>query len=185
MTVNQNVIEAARIVEGKESDLAQSLETQFKAIAMKLFPELDWSSNPLEFKVADGKHVNACIYSYEKPPVIVIERGLLDFIENEDELAFVIGHEMGHERIRSTLGYGLGDRVTKTEEASADIISTLRSAKAGYSYHAGINLFKRIANEIKGSSKKDVLGAAYNSALDPHPNDGNRIVAMELSLIHI
>ena len=179
--VDQNVIEAARIVEGRENELAASLERKFEEIARKLFPELDWDRTPLQFRISDGEHVNASIFSFEKPPVVVIDRGLLEFIESEDELAFVIGHEMGHDQIRSKLGYTTGDSFTKTEEASADVISVLRCVKAGYNYHAGIDFFTRVDQKIKAASKETVLGKAQ-AVFDPHPMTGNRLVAMELAL---
>ncbi len=181
-TVDLNVIEDARIVEGHKNALAARLEQQFETIARKLFPELNWADSPVLFRVSDGPAVNARIYNHEKPPVLVIDRGLLEFIETEDELAFVIGHEMGHKQIREKLNYTVIDFATKGEEAGADIISVLRGVQAGYNYRAGINFFTRLSDKIKASNKRDVLGENYSAVFDPHPSDGNRIVAIELAL---
>ncbi len=170
-------IESNAIIE--QSDFSNKLEGQLKDIAVNLFPELDWQNNPVIFKIADVPHVNASIYPHKSPAIIVLNKGLFDFVKTEDELAFIIGHELGHKDIRTKLDYQ--DRVTKGEEASADIISTLRLVKAGYSYNAGIDLFRRLEQKIRETSKDQVLGK-ISSVFDPHPYNENRIVAMQLAL---
>ena len=47
----------------------------------------------MTFVVSDDKEANA---STNINNVITVNLGLLKYVENEDELAFVIGHEMGH-----------------------------------------------------------------------------------------
>jgi predicted Zn-dependent protease len=48
---------------------------------------------PYEFKVLDTDMVNAFAAPYG---YVYFTRGILDFVDREDELAFVMGHEVGH-----------------------------------------------------------------------------------------
>jgi putative metalloprotease len=48
---------------------------------------------PIEFKVSDEEDVNAYA-NLDKE--IYVYKGLLEFVDNDEELAGVIGHEMGH-----------------------------------------------------------------------------------------
>jgi predicted Zn-dependent protease len=49
---------------------------------------------PLRYRVVENDEVNAFAQRTENQ--IIVYRGLLDFVESDDQLAFVIGHEIGH-----------------------------------------------------------------------------------------
>ncbi len=181
---SQKLIEKARILNDGDMDHVRALEASCETIARKLFPELNWDARPVVFKISNDTTVNAEINLNENPPIIVLTKGLVAFVENEDELAYTIGHEMGHKSLRKKLGLEALDVVTKTEESLCDIISVLACVKAGYSYKAASNMFRRLEEKIAGNNKgrKDVLGDYASAAFDPHPGEGNRVAAIELAL---
>jgi len=61
-----------------------------------------WGDNPYEFRVEidDSSDANAMALP---GGLIVVTTGLLDQVESENELAFVLGHELGHYRNRDHL----------------------------------------------------------------------------------
>jgi beta-barrel assembly-enhancing protease len=93
------------------ADGAAAEETPRSRAARDLTERLaaHWSANPYRFRVfvVDAPEPNA----FALPGGgIGLTRGLLDHVENENELAFVIGHEIGHFAARDhirALGRGL------------------------------------------------------------------------------
>lgn len=61
-----------------------------------------WGDSPYEFRVEidDSSNANAMAFP---GGLIVITTGLLDQVESENELAFILGHELGHYRNRDHL----------------------------------------------------------------------------------
>lgn len=69
--------------------------------------------------------------------VIAVSQGLLNFVNNKDELAFVLAHELGHNYVV---------KLTRFEyiETSADKIGTEMIDKAGYNVCKGTYNLKRL-----------------------------------------
>ena len=68
-----------------------------------------WAKSPYEFRVEidDSEVANAMAFP---GGLIIVTQGLLDQVESENELAFVLGHELGHYRNRDhirALGRGV------------------------------------------------------------------------------
>jgi predicted Zn-dependent protease len=65
-----------------------------------------WKETPYEFRVeiSDDSNLNAMAFP---GGLIVVTSGLLDRVESENELAFILGHELGHFRNRDHIR-GLG-----------------------------------------------------------------------------
>lgn len=94
---------------------------------------------------------------------VVVHKGLLDFVENDDEIAAIIGHEMGHvaaghiseamaSRLAVTLAgsesagkSGYSQAFTNINEQEADRIGAVYAALAGYDPDAVPKLWARIA----------------------------------------
>lgn len=86
----------ARLFDGLWSDLDE-VDDERHAAAVRLVDELalDWPENPYTFQVfiLDSPDPNA----FALPGgAIGVTRGLLDSVESENELAFVLAHEIGH-----------------------------------------------------------------------------------------
>ena len=154
----------------------------------------------VRFEVSRKETVNAYA-SYEG--VVHVYKGLLNYVENEDELAFVLGHELAHishddnkkSLIRKGLiiaaaaaggvavgaGSGSGsaggataggvlnggklanNRITRREEARADISGIDYMVKAGYNPLAAISVMNKIMNRRK-------------SVLSDHPSGDKRMI---------
>ena len=82
-----------------------------------------WPDAPFEFRIEidDSDGVNAMALP---GGLIIVTRGLIDQVESENELAFVLGHELGHYRNRDhlrALGRGIVLSLAYTVVAGSDI----------------------------------------------------------------
>jgi Zn-dependent protease with chaperone function len=82
-----------------------------------------WADAPFEFRVEidDTDDVNAMALP---GGLIIVTRGLLDKVESQNELAFVLGHELGHYRNRDhlrALGRGIVLSLAYAVVAGSDI----------------------------------------------------------------
>ncbi|MGI8737708.1 MAG: M48 family metalloprotease [Candidatus Eremiobacter antarcticus] len=126
--------------------------------------------------------------------------GLLNFVNSDDELAAVLGHEMGHvERrhvvtlgqkanilgiligvlsILSPIAYALGGyggdlafyKFSRQDELQADQYGLLLMTRAGYDPHANVDLMAHL-DKLESSSP----GARQEKALLDHPRPKDRI----------
>ena len=81
------------IEEGPQADLLREIGGRIVAAAEpelrdRTFGELEW-----EFHLADSPELNAFVVPDGS---VVFYRGMMDFLRNEDEVAAVMGHEVGH-----------------------------------------------------------------------------------------
>lgn len=142
---------------------------------------------PIEFKVSDEEDVNAYA-NLDKE--IYVYKGLLEFVDNDEELAGVIGHEMGHiinghcakqgvlgtafavianmiskNETVTAIGTTLAQsKLSRTDEFEADISGVDLMTKAGYNPLAMISLLNKIS------------GDAYIDILQTHPSGEKRIL---------
>ncbi len=102
---------------------------------------------------------------------IVITTGLLRFVENDDELAAVIGHELAH-RI-------LGHRRSrlKSRERAADYLGVYLAARAGYDPAAAATFVRRLAAE-----HPELISDRASPA---HPSTAARVAALERTVEEI
>lgn len=158
-----------------------------------------WPDTPYKFRVEiDGsEQANAMALP---GGLIVVTQGLLDQVESENELAFVLGHELGHFRNRDhlrALGRGIvvslffvaitGNDVAGIGIKAADLtlrgFSRIQETEADQFGLAIVNaeyghvdeawrLFERW--EIEDSSHLDFV-----TYLSTHPDTGDRIMDME------
>jgi hypothetical protein len=114
--------------------------------------------------------------------VVTITQGIADFAETDDELAFVIAHELSH----NILGHrvfldgthtsrglfagigGNGARLRDTER-QADYFGVYLLAWAGYDPHAAATFWRRMA-------RADPLGSLFSDGT--HPGNGTRVKAL-------
>jgi hypothetical protein len=111
---------------------------------------------------------------------VTLSMGILDFVRSDDELAFVMGHELAHNILghrefldstgtsRHGLFAGLGGngaRVRETER-QADYLGLYLAAWAGYDYHAAADFWRRMG-------RADPLAAIFSDGT--HPGGGERV----------
>ena len=140
----------------------------------------------IEFKVSNEEDVNAYATLQKE---IYVYKGLLEFVNNDDELAGVIGHEMGHiinghcakqgvlntgiavvanmmtkNQTASAVGQTLASsKLSRNDEFEADLTGVDLMAKAGYNPLAMVSLL----NKISGN---------YIDILQTHPSSKKRIL---------
>lgn len=115
--------------------------------------------------------------------IVSISQGVFDFTRSDDELAFVIGHELSHnilghrdfldsthtsEGLLSGIGRN-GARIRDTER-QADYFGVYLTAWAGYDPHAAAAFWKRMAHA-------DPLGGLFSDGT--HPGNGSRVRDLE------
>jgi len=119
--------------------------------------------------------------------VVTIDQGMLTEIQSEADLAFILGHELAHNFLKtreqldaSGTSFGLfsafgenGARL-RDSEREADYWGVYMSSWAGYDPHSGANFWRR-------HSRMDVNGLIAMS----HPSNGTRIRDLEAAAAEI
>lgn len=89
----------------------ESLEERLDRIGQRLAEKCDRKDIVYHFKALEEEEVNAVSLP---GGFIYVNKGLIDKVDSDDELACVIGHEMGHiaarhaiKRLQGSLGYGI------------------------------------------------------------------------------
>jgi hypothetical protein len=110
------------------------------------------------FLISCSEESNACVVSKTTPPVILFTTGILRELRNLDELAYLLGHELGHIKSKTS---GYSDRRSKGDEIAADLYQVQWLHQAGLNPLAGANLMARFWRE----DQKDGADAAHLNAL--------------------
>ena len=93
------------------------------------------------------------INAYADGRNITITSGMMAFAKSDDELALIIGHELGHNtmgHIRKIIGNYIfsfgGTRYTRPFESEADYVGLYYMTRAGYSPKGAENFWRRLAS---------------------------------------
>lgn len=177
----ENLIELAKLYNKGDKEGVEKIEAYIAKVAYRLSPKLEQNQGSVEFRLSADDALDAGIYANAKPPLVVLSKGLLEFLEDEDEMAWILGHELTHKDIRDIVGDVV---TTKLEEAGADVGSDNLLIDAGYNPYAGIKFLRRLQAKIDAAKggNEDIVGKSLRAILDPHLSGGNRIVTMELGL---
>ncbi len=85
------------VMEGNSLKVQQSLLPQFYQLCEEVKEKLEFTEQ-IDFYITGNSTVNACAYASEneqRPHIIEVNSGLFTLM-NEEELKYVIGHEIGH-----------------------------------------------------------------------------------------
>lgn len=90
------VLSNAEVSASRVRPVGHKLEEQVTALAdtPEEAQQLKALFSSLEYHVVEDDEINA--FAARTQNTIVVNRGILDLVDNDDELAFVIAHEMGH-----------------------------------------------------------------------------------------
>jgi len=131
-----------------------------------------------EYSVIVSGHINAFCLPGGKIGVLT---GLLELVENDDQLAAVISHEVAHvvarhasERLARARSLGTGLfalSFNREQESEADHIGVFLMAFADYEPNQAIRFWRLMANTSRGPQLPEVLS--------DHPADRRRIAQLE------
>ncbi|HET8611894.1 MAG TPA: M48 family metallopeptidase [Sphingomonas sp.] len=121
---------------------------------------------------------------------VTISQGIVDFAHSDDELAFVIAHELAHDILghrqfldathtsRNGLfsGFGGNGKRIRETERQADYYGLYMVAWAGYDVDAAADFWRRMG-------RADPLGSIFSDGT--HPGNGSRVKAMEAEAARI
>lgn len=95
---------------------------------------------------------SSAINAYADGRNITMTTAMMDFVENDEELALIIGHELGHNtmgHIRKIIGNYIfslgGTRYTRPFESEADYVGLYYLVRAGYSPDGVEEFWQRLA----------------------------------------
>ena len=135
-----------------------------KGICQRLLGDtLDLDEQNIIFALSDKDETNAACVSKGNLNVVYITERLLDLCKNEDQLAFILGHELGHfeERLRQN-----AHQNSKAEETACDLRAIQKMARGSYNLEEACN----IAVELF-----DKRSISIDDLKDPHTNNGSRV----------
>src|SRR5262245_38625305 len=137
-----------------------------------------------EVNVLEDRQINAFCLPGGK---IAVFTGLLRIVENDDQLATVLSHEISHalahhasERIARAYGapggtniasYFINKKHDREQEAEADKIGVFLMTFAGYDPHEAVAFWHRMQQTHQGGGPPEILS--------DHPSDAHRIEAMQ------
>ncbi|MGN7613286.1 M48 family metalloprotease [Magnetococcales bacterium HHB-1] len=121
-------------------------------------------SFPIVYLIDDG------INAFADGKRLSVTAGMMRFLKNDDELAWVLSHEMAHSVMRI---YVMGHK----GEFMADYLGAYFTARAGYDLSAATDYWRRMAAEDPASIGEQSTGV--------HPSTAIRIVAIEKTVEEI
>lgn len=136
-------------------------QNKFQQIANRLLKD---KAQPFRFYISANDSMNAEVITAVEPPIITINRGMLNIVENEDQLAAVIAHELTHHKIFLRLGLHENSKAEETLAADTWPVKALQDA--GYAPIGVEQVFEKMpTNPIP----------TYNEFADVHAYTPNRV----------
>lgn len=166
-TVVSETEERAQVVElhRKAKRFRWEQYTRLDNILMRLLLAM---RNPptVTVKVVESDGVNAFV---DRDGTIGVPLGMLRFAESDDELAVVLGHELGH--LPTSRAHGLLASTRNYHERDADIRGLVYAHRAGYDIREGAKVFERMATEL----------ASWHGYMEAglHPSHAERMILAE------
>lgn len=195
--------EENKIGEGLDKEIMKDKKTEkdYKFSIKKIFDNIKKHTQRKKinyrYSVIKDKDFNAYTIAGGK---VYLLTGLIDELEKEEELAFVIAHEIAHNELKhcikriqyaakaSEINPLLGNLVqiaynvyhlpfSQEEELEADKLAVELMKKAGYSKDGAISFFRKLQEKEKQYQKENKQ--SENDFLSTHPNTEERIKKIE------
>lgn len=156
--------------EEKAREAQKVFETTIRRLRRDGDPELT-------FIYVNSPEVNAFVSGDKDDAVVVVFRGLLDCIETEEELAAILGHEIGH-----TVAFGKqmvfwkkGMDKPLEELSVADKEAIRRLFDAGYDPRGAIKVHENLAKRLWKRPKGNLISVFLDGFSETHPGHAIRI----------
>lgn len=145
----------------------------FKNLAQQMLGDtINLDKENIVFMLTDENQVNAAFRSsLPNEKFIEFTVKLIEFCENKDQLAFVLGHELGH--FEKYLKHGKHHN-NKSEETYCDLAAITKMVRAGLNIEQAGELSKKILdnNEI-----------SVRHLLDAHQSEDNRLTLLNQQIM--
>lgn len=204
--VNNTILDLTALSDEQENLIGEELDNQISK-EVKITKERKFNLNRIfnnllkyvsrteinySYKVVETDEVNAFAIAGGK---MYINTGILDFLATEDEIAFVMAHEISHNELRhcirrvqyaaiaSSIDPNLGEMVqvaysiyampfTKYDEFDADELGVQLMLKAGYNKNGAVSFFEKLEKleEEYSIDNRD----AVNDFISSHPTAKER-----------
>jgi len=137
--------------------------------------EIDLEKEKVFFALSDQDNANAAYFHARdnRCQLIFITRSLLSKCENEDQLAFILAHELGHLEEEYRQGNHLN---TKAEETAADLRAIQKMARGGYNLEEA----HIMAEKLFSGPLMDI-----ESLKDAHMNNSSRKNAIDAMIMAV
>jgi predicted Zn-dependent protease len=178
----------------KEVTIINYKTDKVRRIGEKMLSYVSRPAIQYKFRVIETDEVNAFAVAGGN---IYVTKALLDFVENDDQLAFVIGHEIGHVDLKhssemvetivlaGTFGGSTGEMFagiaykilstpfSKYQEYDADKAGAYLSYKANYEPRASISFFNKLSDYFGEDDTRRTSGTIDN-IMRTHPYSKDR-----------
>ena len=162
---------AGKVVTLQDKDVQAALKSD-KTIRIKRGGEE--ISLPVSSETVCGYNVRltqtSTINAYADGRNITMTSGMMNFVKNDDELALIVGHELGHNtmghirKIVSNVILSLGaTRYTRPFESEADYVGMYYMTRAGYSPEGVEEFWRRLAVTNPKNVARDKTHPRYPS----------------------
>jgi predicted Zn-dependent protease len=204
--LNETLLDVTELSDDEENSIGIELEKQIltdlkvvkerKFNLKRLFRDLtkyvERTNINYGYKVVETDEINAYAIAGGR---MFINTGILEFLETEDEIAFVMAHEIAHNELRhcikrvqyaaiaSSIDPSFGELVqlaygiysmpfTKYDEYEADELGVWLMMKAGYDKQGAVTFFEKLEQLEKeyGIDQRD----AVNDFISSHPTARDR-----------
>lgn len=141
--------------EGQKVSSNGAAHSRVVSIMNKLYPAADLPKNSLPILIIEDAQVNAAIYDGK---TVVVNSGLLSFVENNDELAAVLAHELGH-----ALAKHHEDKSGETRAATVGVLSSVLGTVAGVAtaYYTGSGNAGSAVSDVTETGSEIIGYGAY------------------------
>ncbi len=170
-------LENGEALSGRDKALRKAIESRTPLIIEQDGQTMSMVFNPdIRCDYRLSLRMTSAINAYATGKSIVVTAGMMEFVNSDDELAYVIGHELAHnthrhirKSITNFILSGLAHRYTRPFEAEADYVGLYYAARAGFDLNNVEDIWRRLARR----SLKPIYKAKT------HPTFPNRAVLIE------
>jgi predicted Zn-dependent protease len=178
------------VSEEQERTHAAQLQRKAKRFRWEQHTRLDTILMRLLLSMPNPPHVTANVVESDSVNAVVdgegrigVPLGMLRFVKSDDELAVVLGHELGH--LPTSRAHGLVTWTLGYHEREADIRGLVYAHRAGYDIRMGARVFERMATEEVGThpshAERIILAGKIASLLEGNAAESDlEILAKQL-----
>jgi len=135
---------------------------RIRGIYAKLIAQTGQIQDALPLVIQNSGQINA----YNNGDVVVIFTGIIDYTQNDDEIALILGHEIAHGMLKHIAykQFRSSSLDVSVAEGNADKMGAVYMLKAGYNVCKARNLWLRMGNTDGNYQGGDHPTAAYRFA---------------------